>query len=237
LPVRRLIASFFCLAICTLFAAAAPGDDDLWNLPSVERVAIPQPDLSVIEFDSPGSNCSVAPLPEISDSEAVRFETEDGPDTGGLLPAMADALAKFRRLVTSAGGSFDLKSAYRPIAYQEHLQQVWFKWMRELRYNRRAGCQALRSQVEEEFNRHKLMPTQMPVTDSDHTRGMAFDAAISMPRVFRYVKVKKRRVSVRVGVSLDRLALEAGLRRPDIRHDPVHYKLVLSASMRTQVSE
>jgi D-alanyl-D-alanine dipeptidase len=222
------------MAICTLFAAAAPNDDDLRNLPVVERVAVPEPDLSelrVIEFDAPASGCNVAPLPEISDPDAVRFETEEGPDTDGLLPAMAQALAKFRRLVASAGGTFDLKSAYRPIAYQEHLQQVWFKWMRELRFNRRPGCQALRAQVEEEFNHHKLMPTQMPVTDSDHTRGMAFDAAITMPRSVRYLKSKKRRVTVSVGPSVDRLALQAGLRRPDVRHDPVHYKLVLTTLM------
>jgi len=222
--------SWFFLASCTLFAAAAPDDDDLFNLPVVEHVTIAQPDLSVIEFQSPSPHCNVAPLPEIVDAEAVRFENEEGPDTGGLLPAMAQALEKFRRLVTSAGGTFDLKSAYRPLAYQEHLQQVWFKWMRELRFNRQLGCQAMRAQVEDEFNRHKLMPTQMPVTDSDHTRGMAFDAAVMMPRVIR---TRKRRVSV----SLDRLALMAGLRRPDIRRDPVHFKLVVITPVRAPLSE
>ena len=137
MPVRLLFLSWFFLASCTLIAAAAaPDDDDLLTLPVVEHVTIPQPDLSVIEFASPSTHCSVAPLPEIVDAEAVRFENEEGPDTGGLLPAMAQALEKFRRLVTSAGGTFDLKSAYRPLAYQEHLQQVWFKWMRELRFNR-----------------------------------------------------------------------------------------------------
>jgi hypothetical protein len=231
LLVRRLFLSWFFLASCTLIAAAAaPDDDDLLNLPVVEHVTIPQPDLAVIEFASPSPHCSVAPLPEIVDAEAVRFENEDGPDTGGLLPAMAQALEKFRRLVTSAGGTFDLKSAYRPLAYQEHLQQVWFKWMRELRFNRQPGCQAMRAQVEDEFTRHKLMPTQMPVTDSDHTRGIAFDAAVMMPRV---VRTKRRRV----GVSLDRLALMAGLRRPDIRRDPVHFKLVIISPVRAQLSE
>lgn len=194
----------------------------------MERVTIPLPDLSAIEIAPPASNCSVAPLPEILDAEAVRFENEESPDTGGLLPAMAEALEKFRKLVASAGGTFDLKSAYRPLAYQEHLQQVWFKWMRELRFNRQPGCQALRAQVNEEFTRHKLMPTQMPVTDSDHTRGIAFDAAVLMPRLAR---LKKRRVS------LDRLALLAGLRRPDIRRDPVHFKLVIVTPVRTQPSE
>jgi hypothetical protein len=223
---------WFFLAICTLIAAAAaPDDDDLLNLPVVDHVTIPQPDLAVIEFASPSAHCSVAPLPEIVDAEAVRFENEDGPDTGGLLPAMAQALERFRRLVTSAGGTFDLKSAYRPLAYQEHLQQVWFKWMRELRFNRQPGCQAMRAQVEDEFTRHKLMPTQMPVTDSDHTRGIAFDAAVMMPRMV--VRSKKRPVSV----SLDRLALMAGLRRPDIRRDPVHFKLVVVSPVRAQLSE
>jgi hypothetical protein len=89
----------------------------------------------------------------------------------------------------------------------------------------------MRAQVEEEFTRHKLMPTQMPVTDSDHTRGIAFDAAVMMPRVV--VRSKKRRVSV----SLDRLALMAGLRRPDIRRDPVHFKLVMASPVRAQLSE
>jgi hypothetical protein len=89
----------------------------------------------------------------------------------------------------------------------------------------------MRAQVEDEFTRHKLMPTQMPVTDSDHTRGIAFDAAVMMPRVV--VRTKKRRVSL----SLDRLALMAGLRRPDIRRDPVHFKLVVISPVRAQLSE
>jgi hypothetical protein len=49
-----------------------------------------------------------------------------------------------------------------------------------------------------------------------------------MPRLAR---LKKRRVS------LDRLALLAGLRRPDIRHDPVHFKLVMTSSMLRAQSE
>jgi len=229
--IRLCFACGFTAAICTLLAAAAPvDDDDLLNLPVIDRTIIPQPDLNVIDFGSPAPKCGVEPLPEIVDAEAVRFELEDGPDTSGLLPAMAQALEKFRRLVASAGGTFDLKSAYRPLAYQVHLQQVWFKWMRELRFNRQPGCQALRAQVEEEFTRHKLMPTQMPVTDSDHTRGMAFDAAISLPRPVR----SRRR---RTGTSLDHLALLAGLKRPDIRRDPVHFKLAITSAAKVQTSE
>lgn len=237
MSVRRLFGYLLpCLAICTMVAAAAiPGDDtdpDTWSLPVVDRLTIAEPYLATAAIPSPYPDCRVEPLPEILDAEAVQFENQDGPDTGGLLPAMAKAMEKFRKLVTSAGGTFDLKSAYRPLAYQEHLQQVWFKWMRELRFNRQSGCQALRAQVYDEFTRHKLMPTQMPVTDSDHTRGMAFDAAVLLPRLVRTNKRRRR-----VVISLDRLALQAGLRRPDIRHDPVHFKLVISNPVRMQTSE
>ncbi len=229
MPVRRLFVLGFILAICNLIVAAAvPGDDPepdaTWNLPVLDRLTIP---CSRFSRPLPSPNCSVEPLPEIYDAEAVRFETEEGPDTTGLLPEMAQALEKFRKLVMSAGGTFDLKSAFRPLAYQEHLQQVWFKWMRELRFNRQPGCQGLRAQVAEEFTRHKLMPTQMPVTDSDHTRGMAIDAAVMMPHIVRIV-AKKRRVT---SVSLDHLALLAGLKRPDIRRDPVHFKLVINTPL------
>lgn len=167
------------------------------------------------------ASCSVAPLPPIEDVEALTFESSadsDGAiDTAGLMPAMARALEKFRHMVLAAGGSFDLKSAYRPPAYQEHLQQVWFKWM-ELRRNREPGCTALRVEVNEEFSRHHLMPSQKPVTSSDHTRGLAIDVAVVLPRLAR---LQHRRVS------LDRLAILAGLHRPDIRRDPVHFKLIV----------
>ena len=183
--------------------------------------SMPQPDLAATRIARPAGACSIDPLPEIIDAEAIQFEKQEALDTTGLLPEMAAALEKFRKLVTSVGGTFELRSAYRPLAYQEHLQQVWFKWMRELRRNREPGCQALRLEVREEFTRHNLMETQMPATDSDHTRGMAIDASVMLPRLAR---TKKRRVS------LDHLALRAGLRRPDVRHDPVHYKLVLTST-------
>jgi D-alanyl-D-alanine dipeptidase len=65
----------------------------------------------------------------------------------GLMPSMAHALARFQQLVSSAGGTFELKSAYRPPAYQAHLQAVWLKWMLELRNNREPGCQTFHAEV------------------------------------------------------------------------------------------
>jgi len=164
--------------------------------------------------------CQVAGLPPIEDPEALAFETQVDTtgmiDRTGLTPATARALARLEQAVRGIGGILDLKSAYRPAAYQEHLQAVWDKW-RELRHNRQPACEALRAEVATEFTRHRLLETQRPVSSSDHTRGTGFDAAVILPAGAR---LKRRRVS------LDRLALLAGVKRPDIRHDPVHFRLV-----------
>ena len=210
------------LAICAcLSAAPATGDesgagdnsdwfDNLWNLPVISRFlrspSVPKP------------ACDVEPLSPMVDAEAIAFEKHDSPDTAGLVPAMAQALERFRQMVISRGGSIEIRSAYRPEAYQAHLQEVWFKWMRELRKNRKPGCQALRARVAAEFEEHRLLPSQKPATSSDHTRGMAFDASVALPAS------KTRRVR---RISLDKLAKLCGIQRPDVRHDPVHFRLVV----------
>lgn len=160
--------------------------------------------------------CAIAPLPPITDAQAAAFNSGESLDTADLTHGMSGALARFKKIVSAVGGSLELKSAYRPPAYQEHLQQVWDKWML-LRDNNDASCQDLRADVHAEFLRHHLLETQRPVTSSDHTRGMAFDATVVLPPNAR---LKRRKAT------LDFLAHIAGLRRPDIRHDPVHYKYV-----------
>lgn len=211
---------------CSLLAAQTPESptpsnwlQSLWNLPVTRWLnpffSIPDPPPAA-PVATPFT-CKVPPLPPITDPEAQEFEASaTTPDTGGLVPAMSRALQKFQQLVKSAGGIFTLKSAYRPPSYQAHLQQVWFKWM-ELRNNRDPGCQLLRADVEAEFKGHHLIESQKPVTSSDHTRGLAFDATVLMPAA----SSKTRRI-----VNLDRLAQIAGIMRPDIARDPVHYKLV-----------
>ena len=176
---------------------------------------------------APVNACRVEPLPPITDPEALQFEASEAPNTDGLVPAMNRAMLRFQQLVRSVGGSFELRSAYRPPAYQAHLQEVWFKW-KELRSNHDPDCQPLRAQVEAEFQGHHLLETQKPVTSSDHTRGLAFDATVVMPRTAR---LKKHRIT------LDRLALMAGIMRPDIGHDPVHFKLVVSRSIHAPSTE
>lgn len=166
------------------------------------------------------AGCKVAPLAEIEDTDALEFEknAESAPaDLDGLMPDTAQALDTFKDMVTSVGGTFELKSAYRPPAYQAHLHEVWVKWVKELHRNRTAGCQALREEVGAEFRRHQLLVKQQPVPASDHALGLAFDAAVAMPRGAR---LNRRRVTV------DKLAALAGIRRPNSRRDPVHFTLL-----------
>lgn len=196
--------------------------DELWKLPLFGFFGAPAAsELPALEPPSPAAPpCAVEPLAAITDPEALAFEASVGNsavvDTDGLTPGTARALVRFSRIVTSAGGTITVTSAYRPSPYQEHLQAVWDKWITELRGNRDEACQSLRDEVQQEFERHQLLETQRPATFSDHTRGIAFDAAVTLPRFAR------RRVSA------DSLARRAGLRRPDVLHDPVHFRFIAS---------
>ncbi len=84
--------------------------------------------------------CLVTPLPPIQDAVALAFENGFGSSTGAvdredMIPGAARALDRFERVVGAAGGALTVTSAYRPQAYQEHLQTVWDRWMYELRDN------------------------------------------------------------------------------------------------------
>lgn len=176
----------------------------------------------VIPLTAGISNCAIGILSPVEDPQAAAFEsttdTEAMIDTSGLTQATASALSRLQELVASIGGRLELKSAFRPVAYQEHLQEVWDKW-RLLRRNRQSSCAALRETIQAEFARHRLLPTQRPVTNSDHTRGVGIDAALILPPKAR---LNRRRIT------LDKLARMVGFGRPDIRHDPVHFRLLAS---------
>ena len=91
----------------------------------------------------------------------TKFEAAVGTDgvvnIEGLTPGAARALNRFEQLVVSAGGRVVVKSAYRPATYQAHLQELWDKWMLELRHNFTEECAPLRAIVWDEFSRHDLL--------------------------------------------------------------------------------
>ncbi len=198
--------------------------DLLWNLPVIRYlipVPVPQPEWVSLPAPQPPP-CSVSPLTELTDVYAQTFEDRVGSDDGavdrdGLTPSTARALEHFENVVVRVGGRILVTSAYRPASYQEHLQNVWDKWMVELRNNQDPNCSQLKAGVQDEFVKHQLLETQRPVPYSDHTKGIGFDAAVTLPR---FARLNRRRVS------LDRLARLSGVTRPAIRRDPVHFRLL-----------
>lgn len=170
----------------------------------------------------PVASCSVAPLGELTDQTARTFETGEGlaVDVSGLTPHTVQALSRFEDKIISLGGKFTVTSAFRPASYQQHLRDVWMKWMNELKDNQEPGCADLRASVQREFQRHALLESQHPVEVSDHTKGTGFDAAISLP--VQYLKVKRGKRKSSVG--LDQLAKMFGLRRPNPSGDRVHFR-------------
>jgi hypothetical protein len=208
--------------------------DAIWDLPifrffipfkAADRVLADPKEL--LPAPPPPPACSVPGLPFIEDEEAILFEesVQAGPriDLAGLTPATSRALARFQKVVNSAGGDLWLTSAYRPAGYQQHLQAVWDKWS-ELRDNQQPECQDLKTAVAAEFTSHQLLTTQRPASVSDHTRGTGFDAAVTLTAIARH---RRRRVNI------DRLARRAGIHRPDIAHDPVHFRLTARSARRS----
>jgi hypothetical protein len=172
----------------------------------------------------PPAPCWISPLQPVDDMEALAMEHPDeggsNLNINGLTARTSKALARFESLVEKRGGTFLLTSAYRPIAYQGHLRDVWYKWVYELKDNSDPACVDLKAQVGDEFARHGLLLSQHPVPVSDHTLGIGFDAAITLP------VIKTKRARRPIPVSVDRIARLSGVVRPDVRHDPVHFRLI-----------
>jgi D-alanyl-D-alanine dipeptidase len=188
----------------------------------LSRVKTPAAEPKVAAPEQTASSCPAIPLDPITDPATQELEAATGPDVvdlAGMLPAAARALNLFEVKLASVGGTMVLKSAYRPAAYQQHLQNVWYKWM-ELRANHDPSCQELRAEVQQEFAKHHLIESQHPVSVSDHTRGIAFDARVNLPANAR---IGRRRLT------LDGLARLAGFLRPAIVTDPVHFKYLTGA--------
>lgn len=123
-------------------------------------------------------------------------------DTGNLTDRMKTALQCMR----DGDATTTPTSAYRPPAYNQHLIDVWGKWVNELKKNTTPACRALRAEVQAHFNRHELLESQEPALNSDHTRGEAIDMTSSLS-----------------SSNLDGLAKRCELYRPIPVKDPVHF--------------
>ena len=155
----------------------------------------------------PLRECTIPDLPPITDPDVQLFENSPNrADTTRLTSRMQTALECLKS--AAAEGSPSTGSAYRPPAYNQHLIDVWEKWMYELIDNAKPACAALKTKIHGHFQRHDLLETQQPVPNSRHTRGEAVDVSIdpALPNI-------------------DTLARNCcNLRRPLPVRDPVHFQ-------------
>lgn len=157
------------------------------------------------------ATCDVAPLTPITDASAQAFENGNNIDTANLNAATTAGLSCMQQSTTSLGGTFTLNSAYRPVAYQAHLREVWDTW-NAIHNRTEAECQALKSKVQEEFDRHGLLPSQQPAApnpNAPHSTGNAFDARIT---------------NLPSEQTVDMIASDCEMHRPWPVNDPVHYQ-------------
>jgi len=133
----------------------------IWNLPVFRWIANLDAPLFLLPEQPQQASapalppCWITPLAQITDEQALAFEQQTGPvvNLDGLTPKTNRALERFESLVEARGGSIWLTSAYRPMAYQQHLRDVWYKWMYELKDNSDPSCADLRAQVRSEERR------------------------------------------------------------------------------------
>ncbi len=151
------------------------------------------------------NTCPIPDLPNITDPIVQTFEDDpDHSDTEHLTSRMKTALDCLETAVQNAGGAYSVGSAYRPPAYQAHLQAVWNKW-RELKVSDNPDCAARRTSITDHKIRHKLR--RRPVDSSYHSLGEAFDMTISgLP-----------------DWQVENLSVECHVYIPDPVGDPVHF--------------
>lgn len=157
------------------------------------------------------NTCDVPPLTPLTDPAAIEFENGNRIDTQNLTAATQAGLACMQNRVAALGGAMTLSSAYRPVAYQDHLREVWDTWD-AVRNRQEAECRVVRDETQAEFQNHGLLLTQRPAAgspNSPHARGIAIDATLT---------------GLPVGETRDTVAAFCGMYRPWSGNDPVHYQ-------------
>jgi hypothetical protein len=123
--------------------------------------------------------CKVQPLTPLTDPISIQFEAQNGQvvSTENFQPAMQAAYQCLGNAVAANGGQLTLTSGYRPAEYQKHLGEVWDRWNTDnLRSINDAVCQTLKTQVQQEINRHQLQNLRIrPGRSSRHVQGNAID--------------------------------------------------------------
>jgi hypothetical protein len=162
-------------------------------------------------FNFSVNTCDVPPLTPVTDPAAVDFENGNRVNTQNLTPAAQAGLSCMQARVAALGASMHLSSAYRPVAYQDHLREVWDTWD-ALQNRHEPECREIRDQAQAEFRNHGLLLTQQPAAgnpNAPHSRGIAIDANVN---------------GLPADETVDSVAAFCGMHRPWPQNDPVHYQ-------------
>ena len=157
------------------------------------------------------STCDVPPLTPITDPAALAFENGNRIDIQNLTQAAQTGLTCMQNRVATLGGALLLSSAYRPVAYQDHLRQVWDTWD-AVRNRQEPECQAVYDEAQAEFQGHGLLLTQRPAAgnpNAPHAQGIAIDANLN---------------GLPAGETPDTVAAFCSMHRPWPNNDFVHYQ-------------
>lgn len=159
------------------------------------------------------STCDIPPLTPITDPAALEFENGNRINTQNLTQAAQTGLTCMQNRVAALEGEgvMSLSSAYRPVAYQDHLRQVWDTWD-AVRNRQETECQAVRDEAQAEFQDHELLLTQRPAAgnpNAPHSQGIAIDATLS---------------GLPAGETEDTVATFCSMHRPWPNNDRVHYQ-------------
>ena len=127
-------------------------------------------------------------------------------DEAGLTPGTQTALNCLRAAVNANGGTFRLRSAYRPASYQTHIREVYDKYQ-IVRGWPEGRCSAVRTNVMAEWRRHAPFGAR-PARNSLHSSGRAFDANWG---------------TLNAGATIDDLARGCNLSRPLPSRDRTHF--------------
>jgi hypothetical protein len=124
----------------------------------------------------------------------------------------ATAMSCLQNAVRGAGGNTSkfLSSAWRPSAYQAHLGEVYNKWQK-LKGKSIAGCEALKSEVKQEIDKHRIVAKPASPTGK-HTTGDAFDVNLDTLGI--------------PASKVDELAKGCNLYRRIPKTDRVHFELI-----------
>jgi hypothetical protein len=127
--------------------------------------------------------CPVEPLKPITDPDALRFENGDKVREDKLDPSMKKKLDCLRDAVSKAGGKLEVTSAWRPMAYQNHLFEIYSKRKKiNSKDNKKnPACKAIIAEIEREYGPKPGHGIKSRVAEkrSLHEDGLAFDASWS----------------------------------------------------------